>query len=68
MLKKFIRKLHMKSFVRVCMDLVAVILIWRAVWWFADEVFGSSLIGNIFSGVAGLLILFLDDFSLKELE
>ncbi|RJQ34156.1 hypothetical protein C4566_02410 [Candidatus Parcubacteria bacterium] len=52
---------------------VGVILIWRGVWYLLDEadklIFGGSHIWTTIIGViAGLIILYLPDGDLKELE
>jgi hypothetical protein len=55
------------------MTVVGIVLIWRGVWyildWVDDAFFGGNRVITVIGGiVAGLLILYLPDKSLKEIE
>lgn len=52
---------------------IGLVLIWRGIWYALDGldelVFGGSHVGTIVGGIlAGLLILYLPDKDLKEIE
>jgi len=48
----------------------SIILFWRGIWGIMDlYVFpGNKLLSYLIPGVLGLLLLFLNDFKLKEIE
>ena len=62
-----------KRFIRILSIVVGLVLIWRGIWYVLDSVdmvlFGGSHIFTALGGIGiGLLILYLPDHDLKELE
>jgi hypothetical protein len=76
MLKSFKRKNPFQLaayFARSLSTVVGLVLIWRGVWYVLDDldkiIFGGSHIFTALGGiVAGLLLLYLPDRDLKEIE
>jgi hypothetical protein len=66
------KKSH-KNFFRIISIVVGLVLVWRGIWYVLDELdiffFGSSHIITAIGGVIiGLLILYMPDKDLKEIE
>jgi len=69
-LSRFQEWLHHHRHTRVLIALVGVVMLWRGVWALLDEYFFpdqplASYLGSI--GL-GLLLLFIDDYRLREIE
>jgi len=63
----------MSYFIRNFSVIAGIVLIWRGIWYVLDEIdkalFGGSHIFTALGGIVlGLLILYLPDKNLKELE
>lgn len=68
-----IKKFTLAHFVKDIVIVVSLVLIWRGIWYALDEfdiVFmnGEHFLSAIVGIVAGLLILYIPDKDLKELE
>jgi hypothetical protein len=67
------RKLTPARFLRVCSIVVGLVLVWRGIWYLLDGIDMHFLGGDhaltAFGGIVlGLLILYLPDGDLKEIE
>jgi len=67
------KKLTIRSFVRIMSVVIGVVFVWRGIWYVLDELdklffkgshFWTALLGI----VIGLIILYLPDKDLKEIE
>lgn len=69
----FKKKLTLVSFIRNVSIVIGLVLIWRGVWYTLDGldklIFNGSHIWTALGGIAtGLLVLYLPDKDLKEIE
>ena len=67
------KKLTIRHFARDLSIVVGLVLIWRGIWYILDaidiEFFGQSHFWTALSGIiVGLLILYIPDKDLKEIE
>jgi len=63
----------MKKFSQTMITVVGIVLVWRGIWYVLDGVdkalFGGSPVWTAFGGIViGLLLLFIPDKDLKEIE
>jgi hypothetical protein len=67
--KKLIEKPSLKRFLVRLTNAIAIILIWRSIWNFADMyvIPEMPVLSNILTLIAGILILYIPDRSIKEL-
>jgi hypothetical protein len=65
--RKFSKSHHS---LRVLTELIAIVLLWWAIWGFLDTylIHSYPIISYVIGGVIGLLILYFDDFKLTELN
>jgi hypothetical protein len=70
MAQKKKRKNTSQRFIRILVMSIAIVTFWWGVWGILDTLFQISnpLIGYFIGIIIALLILYLDDFHLKELE
>lgn len=66
-------KLTLRKFTKDIFIVIGLVLIWRGIWYILDSIdlayFGGSHMLTAVSGVViGLLILYLPDHDLKEIE
>lgn len=67
------RKITVSYLTKNISSIVGIVLIWRGLWYFLDEVdkllfSGSHMITAIVGIVVGLVVLYLPDKDLKEIE
>ena len=64
------RKIKSKKLVSVLLEALAIVLFWRGIWGFLDMYLfpNDPFISYAICTVLGIVILFLDDFSLDELS
>ncbi len=67
------RKITVGYLTKNISSIVGIVLIWRGLWYFLDEVDkllfgGSHMITAIVGIVVGLVVLYLPDKDLKEIE
>jgi len=67
------KKLTMRSFANIMSIVIGVVFVWRGIWYVLDELdklfFGGSHFWTALLGIAiGLIILYLPDKDLKEIE
>lgn len=65
------KRFHKVGFnIHTVIDLIGIVLIWRGAWNIIDVYLlpGNTLLSSLVGGAIGLVVLFLDDFELKELH
>ena len=67
------RNMSAKKFLHIVMVVVAIVLVWRGIWYMLDEIdkvlFGGSHFWTALVGmVIGLIMLYVPDKDLKEIE
>lgn len=70
MAKKKVQGNHYRRLLRILFMSVAIVTFWWGVWGLLDHIFmiSNPVAGYIIGIIAALLVLYLDDFHLKELE
>ncbi|MBD3328784.1 hypothetical protein GF340_05815 [Candidatus Peregrinibacteria bacterium] len=69
MSKNLIEKPSLKRFLVRFTNAIAIILIWRSIWNFTDMYVlpDRPIVSNLLTLIAGILILYIPDRSIKEL-
>jgi hypothetical protein len=65
--------MKVKKFAQTMMTVIGIVLVWRGIWYILDKVdvlfFGGSHLWTAIAGVIiGLLLLYIPDGNLKEIE
>jgi len=68
LIKKFFKKSEKSNFYLFFVT-VAIVMIWRGVWWLMDKFFfpSNEIVSYVFWILIWLVILFIDDWKIKEL-
>ena len=61
------KKFNLKRFAHRLTSAFAIILFWKGAWGLIDQYFGHTIEANMSCVILGVVLLTIDDFSIKEL-